>query len=481
MSERKGLVLNSFLYSLQTMGYLQKISRVFRSLSAQLLFLTILFVMLAEVLIFVPSVAFFRLNYLDKKIEFAHLASLALLASPDNMVSKELKAELLFRVGARSVVFRSANSAMLMLSEDMPAVVDASFDLSERSSLKLIEDAAAALLVQKNRIIRVTSPIENAPTSSLEIVLDEAPLVAAMLDYAKNIFWLSLAISVVTAVLVFLSLHWLLVRPMGRLSASMIAFRRKPEDPKVNISPSGRMDEIGIAERELEIMQTRLRFALKQKQHLAALGTAVTKISHDLRNILSTSHIVSDGLAQLDDPRVQKVVPRLVASIDRAIDLCTETLKYGKAGERLPQKSRFLLAPLIKEVCDSVALPASKSLQWDIRVSEKFTLCADREQIYRALLNLCRNASEALKDNGKICVAAQSEQGISIIKVMDNGPGIPSMAMEHLFEPFVGSVKNGGTGLGLSIARELVEAHGGDLFVEKTDDKGTIFVIRLPD
>ncbi|MEP3247670.1 MAG: HAMP domain-containing sensor histidine kinase [Sneathiella sp.] len=475
------MVLETFSVYLATMGYLQKISRVFRSLSAQLLLLTILFVMLAEVLIFVPSVAFFRLNYLDKKSEFAHLASLALLASPDNMLSKELKAELLFRVGARSVVFRSANSAMLMLSEDMPAAVDASFNLAERTPMKLIEDAIEILMIPENRIIRIVSPIENSPTSSLEVVIDEAPLVLAMLDYAKNIFWLSLVISVLTAVLVFLSLHWLLVRPMGRMSANMIAFRRSPEDPSVTITPSGRLDEIGTAERELEIMQARLRFALKQKQHLAALGTAVTKISHDLRNILSTSHIVSDGLAQVDDPHVQKVVPRLVASIDRAIDLCTETLKYGKAEERQPEKEKFVLSPLMKEVKAAVAIPDQASIHWKDQIPEAFEVTADREQLYRVLLNLCRNAAEALKDTGNISIEASRINGASLIRICDDGPGIPDKAMRHLFEPFAGSAKSGGTGLGLSISRELVTAHGGELLVEKTGETGTIFAIRLPD
>lgn len=475
------LVPGQFLYSFKFMGYIQKISRVFRSLSAQLLILTIVFVMLAEVLIFVPSVAFFRLNYLIKKTDFAHLASLSLLAAPDNMVSKELKEELLFRVGARSVVFRSANSAMLMLSEDMPAKIDASFNLSDQGAFELIEDAFGSLLQGKGRIIRVVSPIENAPNSSLEMVIDEAPLVEAMLEYSWNILLLSLAISVLAALLVFFSLHWLLVRPMGRLSASMIAFRKTPEDISVGINPSGRMDEIGMAERELEIMQTRLRFALKQKAHLAALGIAVSKISHDLRNILSTSHIVSDGLAQVDDPRVQKVVPRLVASINRAIDLCTETLKYGKAGEREPEREVFLLAPLVTEVWDAIAFPAEASINCENLVPDDFTIFADREQLYRVLLNLCRNAVEALKTDGIIVLSAKKEDGMSFLTISDNGPGIPARAQEHMFEPFTGSVRSGGTGLGLSIAKELIMAHGGDLHVAKTDATGSTFAIQLPD
>jgi signal transduction histidine kinase len=462
------------------MGKLKFISTAFRSLSARLLLLTVLFVMLAEVLIFVPSVAFYRLNYLTKKTEFAHLASLALLAAPDKMVSKELKEELLFRVGARSVVFHSANTSMLMLADDMPPALDASFDLSDNGPMKLIEDAIEALAMSENRVIRVSIPIENISTSSLEMVIDEAPLVDAMLEYSRNIFWLSLGISLLTAVLVFLSLNWLMVRPMGRLSASMIAFRRAPENVDASIKPSGRLDEIGVAERELEIMQTRLRFALKQKEHLAALGTAVTKISHDLRNILSTSHIVSDGLAQVDDPRVQKIVPRLVGSIDRAITLCTETLKYGKAEERQPDKVCFPLSLLVGEISGVVLTPEKENIRWENQIAADLIVNADREQLYRVLLNLCKNASEAVSQTGYIQISAENREETTLISISDNGPGIPAMAKKHLFEPFAGSVKSGGTGLGLSIARELIQAHGGTINVRKSDDSGTIFDITLP-
>jgi signal transduction histidine kinase len=462
------------------MSYIGKITKGFRSLSARLLLLTILFVMLAEVLIFVPSIAFFRENYLIKKTEFGHLAALALLASPDLMVSKELKEELLFRVGARSIVFRSANSSMLMLAEDMPLSIDASFDLADKSPVLLIEDALEVLTSNENRIIRVITPIENSPTSSLEMVLDEAPLRDAMLDYSWNIFQLTLVISLLTAFLVYLSLHWLMVRPMGRLSASMIAFRRSPEKVTSGIVPSGRRDEIGAAERELEIMQTRLRFALKQKDHLAALGTAVTKISHDLRNILSTSHLVSDSLARVEDPIVQKIVPRLVNSIDRAIDLCNQTLQFGKAEERSPQRETFKLLSLTEEVKASVLTSDSDEIVWRADFSSEVEVFADREHLYRILMNICRNAAEAISDQGQIIISAEKHEAGIVIRISDTGPGIPARAQEHLFEPFAGSVKTGGTGLGLSIAKELVIAHGGEITVEKTGPSGTCFRLNLP-
>lgn len=463
------------------MNFLKKMTGLSNSLSARLLILTLVFVMLAEVLIFVPSVAFFRLTYLIKKTDFAHLAALSLLASPDNMVSDDLREELLFRVGARSVVFHGANSRILMLSENMPPKIDAEFDLANRNPFMLIEDAFMTLMVGPGRIIRVITPIRNEPNSSLEVIIDEAPLIAAMYDYAWNIFWLSLIISALTAVLVYLSLHWMMVRPMRRLSESMIAFRRAPEDITRSLVPSKRQDEIGVAERELEIMQSRVRAALKQKQHLAALGTAVTKISHDLRNILSTSQIVSDSLSQSDDPKVQKILPRLMTSIDRAIELCTQTLKYGKADEREPKRERFLLAPLVNEVQNSLGLAEGNGILWQTDIAGNFMLNADRDQFYRILLNLCRNSLQAMTGSGRIDISAGRQGGIAAIRIQDTGPGMPAKAKEHLFEPFSGSTGPQGTGLGLSIAHELVTAHGGQIRLEKSGSDGTVFCITLPD
>lgn len=453
----------------------------FRSLSARLLLLTLIFVMLAEILIFVPSVAFFRLNYLAKKTEFAHLATLSLLASPDNMVSEELKEELLFRVGARSVVLHGANSRLLILSENMPASVDAEYNLANSSPLALIEDAFMSMMVGSDRIIRIVSPIANEPNSKLEVVIDEAPLLDAIYEYAWNIFWLSLIISLLTAILVYLTLHWLMVRPMRRLSESMIAFRRAPEDVTRSVVPSTRQDEIGVAERELEVMQSRLRAALKQKQHLAALGTAVTKISHDLRNILSTSQIISDSLAQIEDPKVQKVVPRLITSIDRAIELCSQTLKYGKAEEREPKRERFLFEPLVNEVRASVVLSENSDIIWKNKIPPGLMLNGDRDHFYRILLNLCRNSVQAMDEKGVLEIEAIRGNSRMLIRVCDTGPGLPVKAREHLFEPFAGSARSEGTGLGLSIAHELITAHGGEITLERSDAAGTVFRIKLPD
>src|SRR3546814_2534761 len=101
----------------------------------------------------------------------------------------------------------------------------------------------------------------------------------------------------------------------------MVAFRANPEMAANTRPPSGRSDEFGIAQPGLATMQQGLRAALLQKTRLAALGTAVTKVNHDLRNILATASLISDRLAKSGDPAVRSMAPALVHAIDRALHL----------------------------------------------------------------------------------------------------------------------------------------------------------------
>lgn len=452
---------------------------IMNSLSARLLVLTALFVMLAEVLIFVPSAALYRVTYLERKVASAHLASLSLLAAPDNMVTAELREELLARVGARIVVLHGPNMRRLMLSEEMPPAVDAAFDLREQGPLTLIADAFETFMAGDDRVIRILSAVPDSPQAEIELVLDEAPLRAALLEYSTNIFWLSLVISLITAVLVYLSLDWLMVRPIRRLSETMIQFRRRPEDATTTIRASGRRDEIGVAEREFEVMQRRLRNALNQKAHLAALGAAVAKVNHDLRNILATVQLASDRLAASDDPGVRRLAPRMINAIDRAIALCEKTLKYGRADEEAPDMQRFELAPLVDEVGASLDGGLDDGIVWDNQVPPEITITADRDQLYRVLLNLGRNAVEASGSGGQVLITARDSGDEVEIDVADNGPGIPQQVREQLFEPFSGSGSSRGTGLGLAIAREIARSHGGDTELVRSDREGTVFRVRL--
>ncbi|MFQ5959347.1 MAG: sensor histidine kinase, partial [Alphaproteobacteria bacterium] len=261
-----------------------------RSLSARLLVLTVAFVMLGEVLIYVPSISRYRLVYLQERLAAAHEATLALEAAADGIVSPELQDELLVHARVRSIALRLPDAAYLMLGK--PPAVDASFDLREAVPYTLIREAFIALFQPRDRVLRVVGTARIDPGILVDVTLDEAPMRAEMFDYSARILILSIVLSLMTAALVFLSLQWLMVRPMRRMTASLVAFREAPEDISGDLAVSERSDEVGVAQRELAEMQRGLRAALKQRARLAALGAAVGKINHDLRNILSTAVLV---------------------------------------------------------------------------------------------------------------------------------------------------------------------------------------------
>lgn len=449
-----------------------------KGLSARLLLLTVVIVMLAEVLIFAPSIARFRQVYLQERLADAHLAILALEATPDHMVSKELERELLHHVGALSVALTKPGAGKLMLMTETPDVIDASYDLRQGRFFGLIGSAFATLLGDGARVLRVVGRSPKDPAILVEVVLEEAPLRNEMLGYASRILGLSLVISLFTAALVYLSLHLLMVRPMRRITESMARFRDDPEDASRVIHPSARSDEIGVAQRELATMQQGLRAALQQKAHLAALGAAVTKINHDLRNILASARLVSDRLTDSEDPEVRRVTPTLLKAIDRAVNLCVQTLNFTRQDVPVVEPSRFDLRDLIDDV--AVVLPDRVN---GVAVLHRlfdgpFEIEADREQLYRVLSNLSHNAVEA--GATRIEVSARRDDDRFVIDVADNGPGLSRRAREHLFQPFAGSSRPGGTGLGLAIARELMRAHGGDLRLERSTGEGTCFRLILP-
>ena len=454
------------------------------SLSRRLLVLTIVFVMLSEVLIFVPSIANFRKTRLEQNLAAAQIAALALEATPDNMVSPALRQELLRNAQVFAVALHRDASRRLILSEEMPPAIDARYDLRTAMAPGLVLDAFVTLAAARPRTIEVVGYPRFGAGESIAIVMDETPLRLAMWRYGIDIFWLSFAISVMTACLVFLSLHVVFVRPMRRITRSMIAFRRNPEDARRVISPSPREDELGIAERELNRMQEEIRGTLNQKARLAALGAAVSTINHDLRNILANTQLISDRLGAVNDPTVQHLAPRLFTSIDRAIALCTNTLRFGRAEEEPPHRVHFPLAPLVDEVGRVAGLPEDGRIRWLNGVRDDMLVDADPEHMFRILLNLGRNAVQAIIDGrggrGEIRIAASEKGGHVHIVMSDTGPGLPEKARAHLFEAFSGSARAGGTGLGLAIADELARMHGGRIRLLVTGEDGTSFLICIP-
>ena len=452
------------------------------SLSGRFLKLTVAFVMLAEVLIFVPSIARFRADYLMLRLEKAQIASLALLATEDRLMP-DLERELLANAEVFNVVLRRDEKRELVLNSPLPAPIAETYDLRLAGPVGLIRDAMLVLWNDQDQVIRVIGhPVQEAGLL-IEITMQTAPLRMAMVDYGLRILMLSALISVVTAFLLFLAVRRLLVLPIRRVVRHMQAYAEAPKDARRVILPTASVEELFIAEQALQSMQTQLTGALRQKERLAQLGGAVAKVSHDLRNILTTTQLFADRIEGSTDPVVARSMPKLVASVARAVSLCESTLAFGKAEEPTPRLTRFQLRPLIEEVVDGEGLADHGSVACLIDAPPGLTLRADAEQLYRVLGNLIRNARQAIEATGKdgtIEISAGESDLDWWIRIGDSGPGLPPKAREHLFAAFQGGARRGGTGLGLAIAAELVRGHGGRLDLMRTDAEGTEFIIHLP-
>jgi signal transduction histidine kinase len=455
-------------------------------LSGKLLLLTIPLVMIASMLIYVPTIANFRVNRLNDRLAAANTAALVLDAAPLGMVPDSLARQILTSIGARAVAIKMGQQRRLLASADLPAAIDHDVDMRTMTVWSAIVDAFEIMLETGNQSIRVVGPAPGG-AQFIEVVIDEAPLRQAMYRFSGNVLVVALLIAGLTVSLVYLALHYLFVRPMRRLTANLVGFHENPESAARIIVPSQRGDEIGVAERELSDMQRDLVSMLHQKSRLAALGLAVSKINHDLRNLLASSQLLSDQLGSVPDPRVQRFAPKLMRSLERAIAFCQSTLSYGRAQEAAPDRRMMLVEPVVAEVRESAGLATEASITWINAIERGLTIDADPDQLFRVLLNLVRNAAQALETRPRndvstlqIRITGRREGSVAILEVSDTGPGVPAKVREHLFEAFQSSGRPGGSGLGLAIAAELVRAHGGGIdLVEGTI--GATFRIVIPD
>jgi len=452
------------------------------SLSGRLLILTTIFVMLAEILIFVPSVARFREDYLLSRLERAQIASLVLLA--DDMIDPSLEEELLRNAEVFNVVLRRDEARQLILSAPMPHPINATFDLRDAGPRTLIRDAMARLLDREPQVIRVIgNPVREAGLL-IEVTMETAPLRTAMIDYGVRILLLSAVISIFTAILLFLAVRGFLVHPIKRVVRDIQSYAANPEDARRIIKPRAGVTELREAEEALQSLETQLTSALKQRERLAQLGEAVAKITHDLRNILTSAQLFTDRIETSEDPIVKRMAPKLVNSISRAVSLCENTLAFGKAEEVSPQLKSVNLFEIASDVLASERLAVKDAnLNYSLSIPENFTMYADPELLYRVISNLARNARQAIlaaRQSGEIAISAKEDENDWLIRISDDGPGLPKRALENLFRPFQGGTRKEGTGLGLAISAELVRGHGGELFLERSDQEGTVFVVRLP-
>ncbi len=455
-------------------------------LSARLLLLTAIFVLAAQLFILLPSLASYEEGWLTDRVRAAELASLAVEASPAGVVSDRLSRELLKGAGVVSVAVQVDGVRRLLLAPERMEVAPDFVDLRREDVIPFLVQPFITLGPHAPVMLRVDARPQFRNGDFVEIVVPVAPLRADLSAYLVRLLLVSVLISVLAGVVVYLLLAALLVRPIRRITVAMERFRARPEDPRARLPVSGRRDEIGRAEVELDRMQEDLLAALQSRARLAALGEAVAKINHDLRNMLTSAQMASERLASSPDPQVAQAMPRLERALSRAVRLAQNVLTYGRTEEAAPAPEPLTL----KAAAEGAAVDAGL---WDggvrlaVEAVEGEHVFADSDQFHRILVNLFRNARQAIEASrspngpGLIRLAVEHGDAVTHLIVADNGPGLPEKAQARLFQPFAGSGQPDGAGLGLAISRELARAHGGDLELVATGPDGTRFALMLPD
>jgi signal transduction histidine kinase len=456
-----------------------------RSLSARLLLLTIGFVLAAESLLFIPSIAFFRQESLDMRARSAGLVTEALMsnqsADPSREASKMLAKQFMMQTDADFLVAFQDGRTILILGEPPDAEIISVEDLRNAGRFPNFLATSMEFFANGDGYLRliVPSPIEGQ--DRLELLVPCAAIGAELRAYAGRILLLSLIIAIFVGVLIYLAMLRIIVRPVRQLANDMTAFREDPERRRRLGPPSDRGDEIGQLQREFHEMKQGLRASFRQRERLASLGLSVTKINHDLRNVLSTALLMADRLSMNSDPALAEMGERLTRTVERGVGLTEEVLEYSSAREPEPEVETVLLGQVVDDVQMDMRTAFPKIWVAN-RIGHEVQITADPEQLQRILSNLFRNSAQAMEGqaNAKIEASADIVANTVIVQIGDNGPGLPDYVEDRLFLPFTRGSSENSTGLGLSISKELAEKMGGSLELLDTGPDGTRFILGLP-
>jgi signal transduction histidine kinase len=459
----------------------------FSGLSVKLIATITLVILTVEVAIYLPLAGGFRHSWLNDRLRIGIVAARVLDAVPDVMnLPAAMTDNLLNSAGAIAIVYRRDGQSQLIELADAPMPREAvTVDMRLSDYPTLIMGAVDTLANGGNRTLRILGSSDGPEAEAeVEVLIEEAPLRRDLVAYSWSIVAISLLLATLTALVLYLLVRRLLIAPIRRLTANMVGYRMAPENATLIIAPTGRRDEIGILEQELAAMEADIFTMLRQRRHLADLGLAVAKINHDLRNTLTSAQLLSDQVVALDDPKIQRLAPRLVQSIDRAVAFAQSVLDYGRQSGAPPRPVPVDLRALVDECAIDAGLLHHPAVAYRNEVPDDVSLRVDPDQFARVLTNLMKNAREALEladtlPARAVRVGFAEDASGCTISVSDNGPGLPPRARENLFVAFEGSARAGGTGLGLAIARELVAAHGGTLS-HVPGAPGTRFDIHLP-
>ena len=466
------------------------------SLSARLFRLTIGIVLAVEVLIFVPELAHERQEWLNGRLDDARIAALAAAGTPDRLVAPATTAELLRLSGTVLIRMQQPGRPPVTLAGAETVVPDHTIRLRREGMIMRTAEALRALAADRHAATRVLARTDTPPGTQMEFIFRTRQETDALRRFARDFAWVSLLTACLTGATVYFAVWLLMVRPMRRIIASIAAFRAAPEHsrPLQPLPANGHAnDEVAMAVRELSAMQDELRNALWRNARLAALGSAVARISHDLRGILSPALLTAERLQAHSDAAVQRSGDVLMRTVDRATDLARRTLDFVREGPPPLNLAPVALAQLVDEASGAAGAgtsggttgmshgpPHGASRAFTVRneVPPDLWVQADRNQFFRVLANLLRNAADAGAMSARV-TAAEARRGTATIDVADDGPGLPEAVRATLFKPFTRSTRHEGVGLGLAIARDLTLAHGGEIALASSGPEGTVFRLTM--
>lgn len=237
-----------------------------------------------------------------------------------------------------------------------------------------------------------------------------------------------------------------------------------------------------LAARMRQVNTTLIR-QKEASERLTLLGNMVGGIVHDLKNPLAAMRMSAEllGMKAADD-KSKKIAELLLQQIDRLTAMIHELLEFAR--DRIELKKQPCQVDDIVGHCRDFYLETCRSaeLELDVKLNAQRPIEIDSVKIERVLMNLIKNAIQALKGKpgGKISIETSQNDCETRLVISDNGPGVPEVIRNMLFEPFVTAGKKDGTGLGLSIVRKVVESHGGKVECETETGKGATFRILLP-
>jgi signal transduction histidine kinase len=271
----------------------------------------------------------------------------------------------------------------------------------------------------------------------------------------------------------------LALRPLARLTRQVEAVGRGEYRVPFEAKSADEIGELARAFARMGQALSEREQALIRSERLAATGRIAAQITHEIRNPLSSIGLNAELLAEEVSGRPN--AEHLLAAISREVDRLTEITEQYLRFARLPQPKLEPedLGVILRQLADfSREECARQKVELDVH-AEAAPAMADENQMRQALLNLIRNAREAMPSGGRIVVSSGLESADAVVRVRDSGPGIPDATRTRMFEPFF-STKEGGTGLGLALTQQIVAQHGGRIEIDSAAGQGTTFIVRLP-